>query len=301
MKKNTKATVYASIAVLSWSTVATAFKIALKTLTYFELLVIASCTALFIFALVLVIQKKVSLIRSFKPSQWVRFAAFGLLNPVAYYLIMFKAYSLLPAQIAQPINYSWPILLLILMAVFTNRPIPALKYVGLVVSLAGVGFISLGASSQLSAADFSLFGIMIDLLSALLWAIYWMLNSKAQETDSMVALFMNFLFGTIYLLAAIPFMGFHLDSLQSLFSGMYVGAFEIGIPFMCFGIAVRTTDNPALINQLCYLAPFLSLIFISVILKEQIYFSTYVGLVLIVGGIIFNQYWGDKKFKSRYS
>lgn len=300
MEKNTKAIVYASVAVLSWSTVATAFKVALKNLTYFELLVIASCTALCIFTIVLIAQKKLSLICSFKPKQWLRFAAFGLLNPVAYYLIMFKAYSLLPAQIAQPINYSWPILLLILMAVFTHRPIPALKYVGLVVSLLGVAFISFGASSKLSAADFSLFGVLIDLLSALLWAIYWMLNSKTQETDAMVALFMNFFFGTLYLLIAVPFIGFHLDSLPTLFSGMYVGAFEIGIPFMCFGIAVRTTDNPALINQLCYLAPFLSLVFIHFILGEEIYLSTYVGLVLIVGGIVFNQYWGDKKLKRFY-
>lgn len=300
MEKNTKAIVYASVAVLSWSTVATAFKVALKSLTSFELLVIASSTALCIFAIVLIVQKKVSLIRSFKPSQWARFAAFGLLNPVAYYLIMFKAYSLLPAQIAQPINYSWPILLLILMAIFTHRPIPALKYVGLVVSLLGVALISLGASNKLSAVDFSLFGVMIDLLSALLWAVYWMLNSKAQETDAMVALFMNFLFGTLYLFMAIPFVGIHIADMSSLLSGMYVGAFEIGVPFMCFGIAVRTTDNPALINQLCYLAPFMSLVFIHFILGEEIYFSTYVGLVLIVGGIVFNQYWGDKKLKRSY-
>lgn len=300
MEKNTKATLYASVAVLSWSTVATAFKVALKSLTYFELLVIASTTALCIFTIVLVVQKKLPLICSLRPKQWFRYASFGLLNPVAYYLIMFKAYSLLPAQIAQPINYSWPILLLILMAIFTHRPIPPLKYVGLVVSLLGVVLISLGASSKLSVSDFSLFGVMIDLLSALLWAIYWMLNSKTQETDSMVALFMNFLFGTIYLFLAIPFVGLHIDNLSSLLSGIYVGAFEIGIPFMCFGIAVRTTDNPALINQMCYLAPFLSLIFIHFILGEEIYFSTYIGLIFIVGGIIFNQYWGDKKIKPTY-
>ena len=41
MKNSTSAVVYACIAVLSWSTVATAFKIALTHLTHFEMLLIA--------------------------------------------------------------------------------------------------------------------------------------------------------------------------------------------------------------------------------------------------------------------
>ena len=49
MKQNNSAIVYASIAVLSWSTVATAFKIALMHLTHFGMLLIASCTALALF------------------------------------------------------------------------------------------------------------------------------------------------------------------------------------------------------------------------------------------------------------
>jgi drug/metabolite transporter (DMT)-like permease len=35
----------------------------------------------------------------------------GALNPFGYYLILFKAYSLLPAQLAQPLNMIWPVTL----------------------------------------------------------------------------------------------------------------------------------------------------------------------------------------------
>ena len=49
-RNNTRAIIYACIAVLSWSTVATAFKIALTHLTHFEMLLIASRTSLLIFA-----------------------------------------------------------------------------------------------------------------------------------------------------------------------------------------------------------------------------------------------------------
>ncbi len=289
MEKNSKAIVYACVAVLSWSTVATAFKVALKSLTYFELLLIASCTALAIFLIVLVAQKKLNLVRSLTKKEWLRFAIIGLINPVVYYLILFKAYSMLPAQIAQPINYSWPILLLIMLAVFTRQPIPLPKYAGLILSLLGVLFVSLGASKS-SITGISVSGILLSVMSAVLWATYWMINNKYKETDSTVSLFMGFLFGTFYLLVSALFVGVNVHNVSSILAGMYVGAFEIGIPFIFFGMAIRMTKNPALVNQLCYLAPFMSLFFISIVLGEQIFVSTYIGLVLIVGGIVFNQY-----------
>lgn len=58
-RNNTRAIIYACIAVLSWSTVATAFKIALTHLTHFEMLLIASCTSLLIFALLLTLPEEV--------------------------------------------------------------------------------------------------------------------------------------------------------------------------------------------------------------------------------------------------
>ena len=70
---------------------------------------------------------------------------------------------------------------------------------------------------------------------------------------------------------------------------MYVGAFEIGIPFLFFGLAIRKTDNPALVNQMCYLSPFISLFLIHTFLGEEIYATTYGGLFLIVFGIVFNE------------
>ena len=289
MRNNTQATVCAGIAVLSWSTVATAFKIALTHLTHFEMLVVASCTALLIFILLLTFQKKCALVAKLPAKQWRRFALIGLLNPVAYYLVLFKAYSLLPAQIAQPINYAWPIVLLILLAVFAHQPIPAKKYIGMFISLAGVVLISLGSGST-TDASVPLSGLLLAALSAFLWASYWMVNNKNRAVDGNVTLFMSFLFGTAYLLLAACVVGVNITTLPGILSGMYVGAFEIGIPFIFFGLAMRLTSNPALVNQMCYLSPFISLFLIAMVLGEQIVVTTYIGLALIVSGIVFNEY-----------
>lgn len=295
MTSNNKSILLAGVAVLSWSTVATAFKVALSYLTHFEMLLVASVTSLFIFAIVLTVQGRWGSVVALPKRTWGYFALLGLLNPVAYYLVLFKSYDLLPAQVAQPVNYFWPIFLLVLLALFAKQRIPAKKYIGMFISLGGLVLISAGGG-QMGELEISPFGLFLGLMSAVLWATYWMVNNKnSHKADATIACFMSFLFGSVYLAIGALFVGVDLNTLPGILSGMYVGAFEMGIPFICFGLAMRTTGNPALINQLCYLSPFLSLFFVSTILGEQIVPTTYIGLSLIVAGIVFNEYFAKGK------
>lgn len=289
VSENSKAILYTVIAVLSWSTVATMFKMALRHFSHFEMLLVASLTALFIFGIVMTIRKKWSDLKKIPPRQWGWFALVGLINPVAYYLVLFKAYALLPAQVAQPINYSWPIILLVLLAILAHKPIPKVKYVGMFLSLSGVVIISL-LSGGIGGQSLPLVGLLLALLSACLWALYWIMNNMNKVVDGTIALFLSFLFGSAYLLMASVFVGVNLRSPHGLLSSIYVGIFEMGIPFVFFGLAIRKTNNPALINQMCYLSPFISLFLIHIFLGEQIFLTTYLGLFLIVFGIVFNEY-----------
>lgn len=81
MKENNKAIALAMAAVLSWSTVATAFKIALTHLTHFEMLLVASITSLIIFTIVLTIQRKWGEVKALSRKMWGYFALLGLLTP----------------------------------------------------------------------------------------------------------------------------------------------------------------------------------------------------------------------------
>ena len=73
-------------------------------------------------------------------------------------------------------------------------------------------------------------------------------------------------------------------------ASVYVGCFEMGIPFLFFSYALRTTNNVAMVNQMCYIAPFLSLFIISIVVGETIAVTSFLGLVLIIGGVLFNRY-----------
>lgn len=286
--------VLAGVAVLSWSTVATAFKIALRSLSVFDMLLVSTVTAMLIFAFMLTVERKWGMLKGLPRNAICGAMGLGVLNPVIYYLVLFRAYDMLPAQVAQPVNYAWPIVLLILLAVFNHEPIPGRKYIGMAVSVAGVACISLGGGGiegGVSAA-----GVLMALLSAVLWATYWMLNNRiSKDIDTTVSLFLGFFAGSVVLLIGGLFVGIDVDSMDGLLSGIYIGCFEMGIPFLTFGMALKLTDNPALVNQMCYLSPFLSLFLIAMVLGETIAPATYVGLLLIVGGLVFNSTIASRK------
>jgi drug/metabolite transporter (DMT)-like permease len=59
----------------------------------------------------------------------------------------------------------------------------------------------------------------------------------------------------------------------------------MGFTFVLWLSAMRLTSSTARIANFIFLAPFVSLIFIHFVLGEHVVPSTFVGLVLIVGGL----------------
>ncbi|MGI6047577.1 MAG: DMT family transporter [Petrimonas sp.] len=294
MKENSRALLFTAIAVASWSTVASAFKIGLRHYSNFELILVSAITAMLILAVVITFQKKWRLLKKLTKEEFRSYAFIGLLNPAFYYLILFKSYDLLPAQIAQPINFFWPILLTILLAVIEKERIPAFKFIGMVISFGGVVLISVGPES-IAGVQLSKVGILLAFFSAFLWATFWIVNRRNKNVDGVLGLFLSFTFGSLYLLLGSLFVPVNLDSLPGLLSSIYAGMFEMAVPFIFFRLALQKTTNPALANQLCLLSPFISLFIIHLVLGETIYFTTYIGLFLIIFGILLNEFLSKRK------
>jgi hypothetical protein len=100
------------------------------------------------------------------------------------------------------------------------------------------------APSEIEHLHLSAFGLFLAVFSALLWATYWLITDKEKEkADATMSLFLCFFFGSLYLVAAAAVIGIHPITLQGLLSGMYVGGFEMGIPFIAFGYALGKTHE----------------------------------------------------------
>jgi len=81
-----------------------------------------------------------------------------------------------------------------------------------------------------------------------------------------------------------------LPSIEGVYALVYVGLFETGITFFVWLKALHLTDRNDRISNLVFLSPFTALFFINLILGEKIFYTTYIGLVLIVLGIFVQQF-----------
>ena len=115
-----KAYLYGIATVLLWSTVASAFKISLRYLDYAQLLLYASAVSTIVLGVVVLLQDKVHLLWRIGRRVWGRLLLLGLCNPLAYYLVLLSAYERLPAQEAQPLNYTWALTLALLSVPLLN-------------------------------------------------------------------------------------------------------------------------------------------------------------------------------------
>lgn len=294
MRNQKQAMLFGLATVLLWSTVATAFKLALRELSPVEMLLIACVSSVLVIGAILVIQGRWHLVFSLRRQQYLQSFGMGLINPCLYYFVLFGAFDRLPAQEAQPLNYTWALVLAFMSVPFLGQRLRKLDIIAGLVCYAGVVVIATrGAVTSLSFSD--PLGVALAIGSTLIWASYWILATR-DTRDPVVGLFLNFLFG-LPVIALICWLteGFQAPPAGALAAAVYVGAFEMGIAFVLWSYAMKKAENTSRVSNLIFISPFLSLVFIYFILGEQILPSTYVGLVLIVSGLWLQQ----KKIRNR--
>jgi drug/metabolite transporter (DMT)-like permease len=289
MQKNQKlAYIYTALAILFWSTVASAFKLSLREISPYQLVFYASLSSAIILLILLSLQGNIKQILEIKRDHLVRSSLLGLINPFIYYLVLFNAYHRLPAQIAQPVNCTWAVLIVILSAPLLNQKIELKNLGAILLSFLGVVVVtSRGDLAEFIKADIT--GVLLAFSSAFLWALYWILNVK-DKRDQTIKLFLNYSFGTLYLLMLSFTRHFNLTiSLTETIGPIYVGLFEMGLTSFVWLKALELSESTAKISNYVYLFPFISLIFIHFIVGETILLSSFIGLVIIVAGILLQE------------
>ncbi|MBC8344582.1 MAG: DMT family transporter [Bacteroidetes bacterium] len=278
----------ALLAILFWSTVASAFKLTLRNLDIYNFLFYSSITAFGVLLIYVLIQKKVSILKSLKLKDYWRSAIRGLLNPFLYYLMLFEAYHLLPAQEAQALNYTWPIILSVFAVLFLGQKFSYRNAIAILIGFFGVLVISIqGNFADLQFSNLK--GSILAISSAVFWASFWILNLR-DKRDASIKLLMNFSFGAIYITIFILLKGGLIwPDMTSLIGTVYCGVFEMGLTFMIWLKALQYADDTAKMSNLIFLVPFLSLIFIAWLVGEKILPATLLGLVLIFTGILIQQ------------
>ena len=285
INRQQKAYILALAAILLWSTAGSAFKLTLDHISASQLLLFAAFfSMLFLFAWKAVEGK---LAGSFRISrrEWLNSAIMGLLNPFAYYIILFEAYDLLLAQEAVALNYVWPVTLVLLSIPVLKQRIGIYSILALLASFAGILIIIMKGSFgniELSSPR----GIFFALISSVFWASFWLMNMKDKREEA-AKLLINFIFGFAYILIyVIVIKEDVVFTLEGMGGSLYVGLFEMGLTYVLWLKALQLSSTTAKVSNLVYISPFLSLMFVSIAVGETIYLYTIGGLALIVGGIV---------------
>ncbi len=299
MDNRRKAYSFVILAVILWSTVASAFKISLRYVDYLELLLYALFFSTLIIFFVLIARKKLHILRTYSFKDFAFAALLGFLNPFLYYIVLFKAYSILPAQEAITLNYTWPLMLVLLSIPLLKQKINFLSIIAIIISFFGV--ITIATRGDIASLSFSnIKGDLLPLSSAVIWALFWIFNLKDRH-DVVVKLFVSFCFGLIFSIILIivrsTFVGFSLPNIKGILGSAYVGFFEMGLTFIVWLSALKYAKTTAQVSNFIYITPFLSLFLVSIIIGEKILFSTIIGLVFIIAGIILQRYTNPIKRK----
>jgi len=297
MSNSGKSYIYALLAIMFWSTAAVAFKIALQYMDFIHLLFFSSLTSLFVLSFVLIIQNRYKELFKYSKKQYLHSIILGFLNPFAYYMVLLKAYSILPAQLAQPLNYTWPIILVVLSAPLLKQKLNYISLLAAFVSFFGVYLISLRGSTFRIDIE-QPFGIFLATGSSIIWALFWIYNVKDKRPE-IHKLTLSFFFSVFFIAFALfLFSDFHIPEIKGLLAAVYTGFFEMSITYVLWLKALKLAERSDKISNFVFISPFFALIWIHFILDENIYNTTIFGLIFIISGIFIHQIF-IKKLKNK--
>ncbi|MDX9841787.1 MAG: DMT family transporter, partial [Desulfobulbus sp.] len=177
MHRQRQAVLLTLLVILFWGTAASAFKIALRQVSPYTLLVCAAAVSTCALLLILLGRGQLGQLRTLPRPVLLRAALLGLLNPFLYYLVLFTAYSLLPGQIAMALNYGWPLVLTLLSVPLLGQSLRRSQLAAVGVSF--VGAVLIATRGQLTHfGGLSGTGLLLAAGSTLLWALFWLGNAR---------------------------------------------------------------------------------------------------------------------------
>ena len=82
---------------------------------------------------------------------------------------------------------------------------------------------------------------------------------------------------------------------------LWIGIGSNAIAYLLWALALKGVENTAVVANLAYLTPFLSVFFSAIFLKEEIRPRAVLALVLIIGGILTQNLWESRRREQKHN
>ena len=211
-------------------------------------------------------------------------AAVGSCSILFYTFFLQAGMQVLPGQQAFVIQYLWPAMVILWSVPINKESLTAGKIAAILFSFMGVVVTSVnGDLSALLGGN--LYGVVMCLISAAWYGLYSALIKRV-SFDKEQGLLVGFGFAALVSFSImIPTEGFLLPTAFTMTGYVMYGLIINAIPFLLWGLAL-SGGNTAIIANLAYLTPIVSLFMTHLLLKEEVTLWSLLGLGLILAGIL---------------
>lgn len=278
-----KQIILALVTVFLWGTLAPVSKVLLDDIPRYEMIGLSSLFAsVFLFALILV-KKQGRILKEYSLKQYAYMILLGFIGIFLYLALYYYGITVMSSSVACIINYLWPMMIVLFSVPLLKEKLTAKKIISLVTSLCGVAVIALFSSDGNVKNSFA--GIISCVLCAVCYGIFSVLNKKKNYNQSIVMAVVWLVSAVCALVLSLTTENIVKLNLQQWLGLAYLGIIVDGLAYLLWALALNGAKNTALISNIAYLTPFLSLIFSAIFLKEKIEIYSLLALVLIIGGI----------------
>lgn len=275
---------YALLTILLWGSSAAISKMLLSRLNDFQILLYVSLFAMIGLFLIVLFQKKLHLIRNYTIKDYITFSYMGFIGMYLYQIFFLKAMFYLPAQEAFIINYLWPVMVVIFASLILKEKVTLKKFAGIILSFAGVFLVACKGDIFTIKFDNTI-GILYALMAAISYGIFSVLGKKLKY-EEFVSMMFYYLFTFIYsLITVLATSVIPKVSLFQISGLLWYGIFVSGLAYVFWFLALKYGDT-AKMSNIVFLTPFVSLIYIYLLLGEKILLTSFIGLLIIVSGML---------------
>jgi len=285
MTESSKGTIYALLAVAMFATLGTGFKLAVTRMDSYSVVVwmgIWATSALFLF---LLREGRVRSIAAEFLQRPLFFPLTGTIGLGVQQILCLRTYELIPASQAVILHYTYPLMMLLLSRLLFREKTGWRALCCVVLGFAGVCVlvVSGGGLGDVRLST----GVAVALATAFSFALFCVLIMHASFPVT-AGMFLFNLFGLVFLLCLLPFypMQWAVPFTDMLLLA-YLGVFPTAVAFILWNKALRMI--PAGRSSNCALmVPILSLVFISLLLKERITLMQAFGMGIVLVSVFLN-------------
>lgn len=220
-------------------------------------------------------------------------AGLGFIGLFLYSALYYYGLQQLTSQEACILNYLWPMMLVLFSCIILKEKLTLIKGAAMLSSFAGIVILSAGGGRV--ADGNTALGMISCITAAACYGLFSVLNKKADYNQS---IFM--MIGWLVVAVCSLVSGLMTETWVPVTGTRWLGILWLGVAadavaYLWWALALKGTENTAKIANLAYLTPFLSLVVSAVFLKERMELRMLIALVFIMGGILLQNLFENRR------